>query len=122
MTFKAIEKHRYGLRETVSKHLKTIDEEWLALILFAGCLEPGEVSKQEKSHTSGKDDLYRSVQLKIVSGKQKGKILKHSEIVAHKQKGVEGRGGGGGGKGFFFSPAASIYKWEKNPLNFLLLS
>ena len=72
------------------------------------------MSKQEKSHTSGKDDLHRSVQLKIVSGKQKGKILKHSEIVAHKQKGVEGRGGGGGvGGGFFFSPAASIYKMRK---------
>ena len=42
-----------------------------------------------KSHTS-------AVQLKIVSGKQKGKILKHSEIVAHKQKGVKGRDGGGG--------------------------
>ena len=46
-----------------------------------------------KSHTS-------AVQLKIVLGKQKGKILKHSEIVAHKQKGVKGRDGvgvGGGG-------------------------
>ena len=30
--------------------LKTIDEEWLALILFAGYLEPIKVSKQGKSH------------------------------------------------------------------------
>ena len=43
-TFKSIEKYRYGLRKTVSKNLKTIDEEWLALILFAGYLEPVEVS------------------------------------------------------------------------------
>ena len=58
--------------------------------------------------TSGKNDLYRSVQLKIVSGKQKGKNIKTAEIVAHKQKGVKGRGGEGGR--IFFSPAASIYK------------
>ena len=56
--------------------------------LFAGYLQPVEVSKEVKSHTS-------AVKLKIVSGKQKGKILKHSEIVAHKQKGVKGRGGRG---------------------------
>ena len=67
------------------------------------------MSKEVKSHTS-------AVKFKIVSGKQKGKILKHFEIVAHKQKGVKGSGGGGGGwgglgGGFFFSPAAtSIYK------------
>ena len=95
ITFKSIEKYRYGLRKTVSKHLKTIDEEWLALNLFAGYLQPVEVSKEVKSHTS-------AVKLKIVSGKQKGKILKHSEIVAHKQKGVKGSGGVGGGGGIFF--------------------
>ena len=56
------------------------------------------MSKEVKSHTS-------AVKFKIVSGKQKGKILKHFEIVAHKQKGVKGserewRGGGGlGGVG-----------------------
>ena len=62
------------------------------------------MSKEVKIHTS-------AVKFKIVSGKQKGKILKHSEIVAHKQKGVKGSGGGGGlGGGFFFSPATSIYK------------
>ena len=74
------------------------------------------MSKQEKSHTSGKDDLYRSVQLKIVSGKQKGKILKHSEIVAHKQKGVEGR------EDFFSRQLQAFINEKKNPLNFLLLS
>ena len=79
----------------------------MALILFAGYQEPLEVSKEVKSHTS-------AVKFKIVSGKQKGKILKHSEIVAYKQKEVKGRGGRG--EDFFFSPAA------KNPLNFLLLS
>ena len=63
------------------------------------------MSKQVKSNTS-------AVQLKIVSGKQKGKLLKQSEIVAYKKKEVKGRGGGGGGRGrrTFFSPAASIYK------------
>ena len=50
------------------------------------------MSKQVKSHTS-------AVQLKIVSGKQKGKLLKQSEIVAYKKKEVKGRGGGGGGGG-----------------------
>ena len=50
------------------------------------------MSKEVKSHTS-------AVKFKIVSGKQKGKILKHFEIVAHKQKGVKGSGGGGGGGG-----------------------
>ena len=64
----------------------------MALILFAGYQEPVEVSKQVKSHTS-------AVQLKIVSGKQKGKLLKQSEIVAYKKKEVKGRGGGGGGGG-----------------------
>ena len=56
------------------------------------------MSKQVKSHTS-------AVQLKIVSGKQKGKLLKQSEIVAYKKKEVKGRGGGGGegeGKEDFF--------------------
>ena len=94
ITFKSFEKYRYGLRKTASKHLKTIDEEWLALILFAGYLQPVEVSKEVKSHTS-------AVKLKIVSGKQKGKILKHSEIVAHKQKEV--KGGAGGGRIFFLA-------------------
>ena len=63
-----------------------------------------------KSHTS-------AVQLKIVSGKQKGKILKHSEIVAHKQKGVrgsgEGRGGGGGWEEDFFSRQLQAFINEK---------
>ena len=66
----------------------------MALILFAGYQEPVEVSKEVKSHTS-------AVKFKIVSGKQKGKILKHSEIVAHKQKGVRGSGGGGWEEDFF---------------------
>ena len=57
-----------------------------------------------KSHTS-------AVQLKIVSGKQKGKILKHSEIVAHKQKGVKGSGGVGGGD--FFSRQLQAFINEK---------
>ena len=57
-----------------------------------------------KSHTS-------AVQLKIVSGKQKGKILKHSEIVAHKQKGVKGRGGGWGED--FFSRQLQAFINEK---------
>ena len=50
------------------------------------------MSKEVKSHTS-------AVQLKVVSGIQKGKLLKQSEIVAYKKKEVKGRDGRGGGEG-----------------------
>ena len=68
--------------------------------------------------TSEKPHLGSTAESRLMQ--TKGKLLKQCEIVAYKKKEVKERGGGG--RRTFFSPAASIYKWEKNPLNFLLLS
>ena len=66
------------------------------------------MSKEVKSHTS-------AVQLKVVSGIQKGKLLKQSEIVAYKKKEVKGRDGrgGGGGEGGLFSRQLQAFINEK---------